>query len=121
MFTYVAKDLALVPPRVLPPSALVVAITPMLDARFTKAALDLAARGFDLVVLVVSPVGVIRKMLAGSPTDELACRLWALERRARLDVLRGHGLAVVEWDPSEPLAHALARFERRRPRLAAAR
>ena len=34
-----------------------------------------------------------------SPTDDLACRLWHLERRARLDELRRHGLAVVEWNP----------------------
>ena len=121
VFTYVAKDLALVPPRVLPPQALVIAVTPLLDQRFTKAALDLAARGFDLTVLVVSPVDVTRGMLAGSQTDDLACRLWSLERRTRLDGLRRHGLAVLEWNTAEPLEPALAGLRRRRPRLAAAR
>ncbi len=42
VFTYVAKDLAVVPPRVLPPQALVIAITSLLDPRFARAALDLA-------------------------------------------------------------------------------
>jgi len=121
VFTYVAKDLAVVPPRVLPPRALVIAVTPLLDQRFTKAALDLAARGFDLVVLVVSPVDVTRAMLAGSQTDDVACRLWALERRTRIDGLTRHGLAVLEWNPAEPLEPALAGLKRRRPRLAAAR
>jgi hypothetical protein len=77
VFTYVAKDLAMVPPRVLPPQALVIAVTSLLDPRFTKAALDLAARGFDLVVLVVSPVEVTRATLRPSPTTDLSCRLWA--------------------------------------------
>ena len=114
VFTFVMKDLlALVPPRVLPPHALVIAVTPLLDARFTRATLDLAARGFDLVVLVVSPVEVTRAVLSDSPINDLACRLWTLERRARLDELRRHGLAVIEWNPQEALELALAGLTRR--------
>jgi uncharacterized protein (DUF58 family) len=120
VFTYVAKDLAVVPPRVLPPQAVVIAITPLLDPRFTRAALDLAARGFDLVVLVVSPVEVTRRALAPSPTIDLACRLWTLERRARLAELHRQGVATLEWSPPEPLEVALATARRRRPRLVAA-
>lgn len=120
VFTFVTKDLALVPPRVLPASALVIAVTPLLDARFTKAVLDLAARGFDLVVLVVSPVEVTRALLPASPLNDLACRLWTLERRAQLDEVRRRGLAVLEWNPAEPLESAFAGLARRRPRLASA-
>jgi uncharacterized protein (DUF58 family) len=121
VFTYVAKDLALVPPRVLPPQALVIALTPLLDSRFPKAALDLAARGFDLVVLVVSPVDVTRSTLPGSLPNALACRLWTLERRAQLDELRRQGLVVLEWNPSDPLELALAGLGRRRPHPAVTR
>ena len=96
------------PPRVLPPQALVIALTPLLDPRFARAAVDLAARGFDLVMLVVSPVGVTRAALAPSPTTDLACRLWSLERRAQLDELQRRGLPVLEWKPPEPLEGALA-------------
>ena len=116
IFTYVSKDLAFVPPRVLPSHALVVAVTPLLDPRFTKATLDLAARGFDVVVVVVSPVEVTRSALRGSLTDQLACRLWTLERRARFDDFRRHGIVVLEWHPSESLELALAAQGRRRPR-----
>jgi uncharacterized protein (DUF58 family) len=120
VFTYVAKDLALVPPRVLPSQALVIALTPLLDPRFARGAVDLAARGFDLVVVVVSPVGVTRAALPTSPITDLACRLWRLERRAQLDDLRRRGLPVVEWNPPEPLEGALAGFARRRRALAVA-
>src|SRR5262249_44028695 len=119
VFTYVAKDLTVVPLRVLPPQSVVIAITPLLDPRFTRAVLDLAARGFDLLVLVVSPVEVTRRALAPSPAIDLACRLWTLERRARLAELHRQGIAVLEWSPPEPLELALARGRRRRPRFVA--
>ncbi|HYE93913.1 MAG TPA: DUF58 domain-containing protein [Terriglobales bacterium] len=119
VFTYVSKDLAFVPPRVLPPRAMVLAVTPLLDARFATAALDLAARGFDLAVLVVSPVDLTLRMLRGSPAERLACRLWELERRAGFDRFRRHGITVMEWRPSDPLEPALAAHgRRRRPRVA---
>jgi uncharacterized protein (DUF58 family) len=119
-FTYVAKDLDLVPPRVLPPQALVIALSPLLDGRFVRAATDLAARGFDVVLLVVSPIELARSALEPSPERELACRLWAVERQAQIEELRRHGLRVVEWEPADPLEAALAPLARRRPRLAIA-
>ena len=120
VFTYVAKDLLRVPARVLSPQALVLAITPLLDRRFSRAVLDLAARGFDLVVLVVSPVAVTRAAIRPSPADDLAARLWDLERRGDLAELRRHGLPVLEWRPPEPLEAALVDLPRRRVRLPSA-
>jgi uncharacterized protein (DUF58 family) len=120
VFTYVTKDLAFVPARVLPPKALVVAVTPLLDRRFTQATLDLAARGFDLVVVAVSPVEVTRSLLKGSLADDLACRLWVLERQAALDEFRRHGIVVLDWRPTDPLELALAGQGRRRPHPVAA-
>jgi hypothetical protein len=113
----VAKDLALVPPRVLPSQALVIAVTPLLDPRLAAAATDLAGRGFDVVVIAVSPVAVTRAALPPSPATDLACRLWTIERRAMLADLRGRGLWVLEWNPADPLEHALAATRRRRPPL----
>jgi uncharacterized protein (DUF58 family) len=117
MFSYVIRDIALVPKGVLPPQALVIAISPLLDRRFENAVLDLAARGFDVVILSVSPVPLVRPSRASSPATDLACRLWAIERRVRADTLRRRHLAVVEWDPTEPLDVALdgvARHRRQR-------
>ncbi len=116
VFTYVHRGLDLLPPRILPPQALVLALTPLLDTRFVRAASDLAARGFDLIVIAISPVGVTRAAAGTrSPVADVAGRLWALERRAQVDELRGHGLTVVEWDGDEPLDAVLAAL--RRPRL----
>jgi uncharacterized protein (DUF58 family) len=108
VFTYVAKDLDLVPSRVLPAQAQVIALSPMLDARFVKAATDLAARGVDLIVVAVSPIPATRAAVSPGPLVDVAARLWALERRARLDDLRRTGLTIVDWDGREPLEVALA-------------
>jgi len=49
MFSYVTQEVALVPRRILPPQALVIAISPLLDRGSTRRWSTLAARGFDLV------------------------------------------------------------------------
>jgi uncharacterized protein (DUF58 family) len=113
VFTYVNRDLDLVPPRILPPQALVVALSPLLDRRFVRAATDLAARGFDLIVIAVSPVPAARAAAPRSAVADVAARLWALERRAALDEYRRRGLSVVEWDGTGPLDAALAALGRR--------
>jgi uncharacterized protein (DUF58 family) len=115
--TFVTKDLTLVPPRVLPPQALVIAVSPLLDERFTRAAVDLVKRGFDVVVLGVSPIALTRQAVRPSPIVDLACRLWALERQGALAAARRSGLTVLEWDPQEPLEVAMAHPGRRRRRL----
>ena len=114
VFTYVSKDLALVPPRVLPAQALVIAVTALLDQRFTVAVSDLAGRGFDVVVLVVSAVDVTRRVLGRSELDDAACRLWDLERRAVIEALERHAIRVWHWHPDDPLELALATQPRRR-------
>jgi uncharacterized protein (DUF58 family) len=115
VFTYVTRDVDLIPARILPPQALVLALSPLLDARFVRAASDLAARGFDLVVIAVSPVAAAQAAARRGGVADLAARLWTLERRAQLAELRQRGLSIVDWDGVEPLDVALAPL--RRPRL----
>jgi uncharacterized protein (DUF58 family) len=115
VFTYVTRDVDLIPPRILPPQALVLALSPLLDARFVRAATDLVARGFDLVVVAVSPVAAARATLPRGRVADLAARLWSLERRRDLDALRRRGLTIVEWDGVSSLDVALATV-RREPR-----
>jgi uncharacterized protein (DUF58 family) len=115
VFTYVTRDVDLIPPRILPPQALVVALSPLLDPRFVRAAADLTARGFDLVVIAVSPVGPARAAVRGGAVADLAARLWTLERRGQLDEHRRRGLTIVDWNGVDPLDAAVAGL--RRPHL----
>jgi uncharacterized protein (DUF58 family) len=114
IFSYVAKDLTLVPKRILPPRALIVALSPLVDERFVKALQDLLARGFPVVLLTVSAVDVTRAVLRPAAVTDIACRLWALERAAQIEDLRRQGIAVVEWRPEDPLGVVLAATTQRR-------
>jgi uncharacterized protein (DUF58 family) len=120
-FSYVVPQLDRLPARVLPPQALVIALSPLLDERFLKAVIDLAARRFDVVVLAVSPIEATRLVLGGSLLDDVACRLWAMEWQIKVAGLRRHGLAIVEWHLDTPLESTLAPMAGSRPRWAARR
>jgi uncharacterized protein (DUF58 family) len=118
VFSYAKKDVRFVPRGMLPPRALVIAITPLIDERFIGALVDLRVRGFDLAVLDVSPV----PFAPPGPTaaDALAHRLWLLRRAALVSRLRELGVPVTEWRGEEPLqvpiitASVLRRRSRRR-------
>jgi uncharacterized protein (DUF58 family) len=102
---YAWKDANVIPARVLPPHALVIAITPLLDRRSVTALLDLRARGYDLAILEISPEPYAQP--GTSELDRLAYRLWLLRRaalRARYERL---GVAVAQWGDDRPLAAAL--------------
>lgn len=97
-------DLA-VPVQALPPRALVIALTSLLDDRSAGTLFDLRNRGFSLVVIEVD---VALPADAGETVESLADRLHALVRQSRRDRLRGLGVPVARWDGVEPLEVAVA-------------
>jgi uncharacterized protein (DUF58 family) len=103
--SFALRDVDTLPPRTLPPKALVVAITPLLDNRTASALLDLRARGYDLIVVEVSPVELVDPSLAASA--ELAHRLWRLSREALRWRYEQVGVPVVMWREGVPLAAPL--------------
>ena len=101
VFNYAWKDVSIIPSRVLPPAALVVAVTPLLDDRVVEALADLRARRYDLAIVEVSPVGLAQP--GELESERLAHRLWVLRRaeiRARYERL---GVAVATWSDERPL------------------
>ncbi|HET7095205.1 MAG TPA: hypothetical protein VFI22_17080, partial [Thermomicrobiales bacterium] len=117
-FSYAWKELSAIPPGVLPPKALIVALTPLLDERAIDALLDLGARGVDLAIIEVSPAPFVAP--ASAVMDELAFRIWRLEREALRDRFTRLGVPIATWTEGEPLERALMELQacRRRPRLA---
>jgi len=104
-FSYAWKDVNVIPARTLPPHALVVAISPLLDARAVTAMLDLRARGHDLAV-----VEIAAESFAGTgdtDVERLARRLWQLRRADVRERLRGMGVAVGRWDEETELEATL--------------
>ena len=75
------------------------ALTPLLDARSAAALLDLRARGFDLVVVEVSPVPFVRP--ERDPLAQLSYRLWRLSREALRARYEHAGVPVIEWQDGQ--------------------
>jgi uncharacterized protein (DUF58 family) len=105
VLSYAWKDLRTVPRRTLPPHALVLALTPLLDERSTAALLDLRGRGIDLVVIEISPLSLVP---AGrGEAAELAGRLWRLRREAVRGRFERAGIPVAVWGEESSLGAAL--------------
>jgi uncharacterized protein (DUF58 family) len=118
------KGIRHLPPRTLPPKALIVALTPLLDERAVTALFDLLARGYDLAIVEVSPMAAAPAGGGGGGSggewEALARRLWALEREALRHRYQRLGAAVVEWTEDAHLQQVLLEVEacRRHARIA---
>jgi uncharacterized protein (DUF58 family) len=112
-FSYLTKDIALIPPRVLPPGALILALTTFLDTRIEIALRNLLARAFPVVVLVISPVHVTRAARRHGQAEATA-HLWRLETEMRMHELRSLGVPVLLQETEEPLSALYAAMARGR-------
>jgi uncharacterized protein (DUF58 family) len=118
VMTYAAKDVSVIPARTLPPRALVIALSPLLDSRATTTIADLAMRGYGVVVVDTSP----RPLLPPAKTwsRDVAQRVWLLERDALLHRFGEVGVPVVPWSGAGTLDVVLGEVARlhARPRVA---
>ena len=99
-----------VPTRFVPPQALVLALTPLLDDAVVGALLGLRGRGFDLAVVEPPPLSYV------DVDDDGVRRLVTLERDLLRSRLRARGIAVVEWAEEQSLevtVRAMEEFRRR--------
>jgi uncharacterized protein (DUF58 family) len=103
--SYAWKEIEVLPRRTLPPKALVLALTPLLDERAMHALLDLRARAIDLVIVEISPLPFTSP--PPGPSGELAYRLWLLRREARRLEYERAGAPVVVWNDGDPLTAVL--------------
>jgi uncharacterized protein (DUF58 family) len=100
-FTYAWPNLNAIPKRVVPPAALVIALTPLADRRTPVILLDLHSRGHDIAVVEISS-GALLPAPRGE-RERLAQRLWTLHREAIRFQYRQIGLPVSAWEPDQPL------------------
>lgn len=105
ILNYAWKDIDIIPRRTLPPKALVIALTPLLDDRAAGALLDLRARGFDLAVVEISPIPFVEPGVREH--ERLAYRIWTLKREALRGRYERAGIPVAVWTDDVPLVAAL--------------
>ena len=106
--SYAWRDVAVIPARTLPPNALVLALTPLGDARMRTALVDLRARGVDLAVIDVSPLPFVTR--PRGDLGDLAWRMWRLQREQLGSQYRGMGVPVVEWRSDRTVDEVLAQI-----------
>jgi uncharacterized protein (DUF58 family) len=104
--SYAWRAIDVIPRRVLPPAATILALSPLLDPRSLGALADLHQRGFDLAVLEIAPERFLPR--ARGSLDPLALQLWRLLKEARRRSLQRAGLIVIEWTEEMALETLLA-------------
>ena len=107
--SFVDPDLRGVSPAALPPGCTVVFFSPLLDGRALGAVQALRARGHPVTVVdVLTSEPAVRL-----PGEQVALRLWRLDRAASRYELAGIGVPVVHWDGHIPLDAVLQPILRR--------
>jgi uncharacterized protein (DUF58 family) len=105
-----AAGLTRLPRAALPPGALIVVFSPLLDPRLVEAVRDLRERGFSVLV-----VDVLNAEPAPdrSKLSSLTSTIWRLEQQAIRYSLTQIGVPVVHWDGDSSLDEPLAPYARR--------
>lgn len=105
-----AAALTRLPRAALPPGALIIVFSPLLDTRLIEAVRDLRERGFSVLVADVLNTGPRhdRSMVSG-----LAARMWRLEQEAIRFSLTQIGVPVVHWNGTSSLDEPFAPYTRR--------
>ncbi len=93
--TYAWRDVNVIPARILPPAALVLALSPLVDPRFVTALEDLRGRRYDVALVEVDPVPLVE--VGRTEVERAAYRLWVLEREVLRWRLETRGIAVATW------------------------
>jgi uncharacterized protein (DUF58 family) len=114
-FSFAWKDIELLPPGILPPSAVVIAFSPLVDPRAIRALGDIGARGFSLAIINT----LSEHEVDPTPTQEgvLSHRLWILQREKVRDEFRSRGIPVVTWTGDTGIEAAVAAIPRRDRRV----
>ena len=93
--TYTWRDVNVIPARILPPASLVLALTPLVDPRFVAALEDLRGRRYDVAVVEVDPIPLVRP--GRTEVERAAYRLWLLEREVHRWRLETRGIGIATW------------------------
>lgn len=98
------------PRAALPPGALILVFSALLDRRLVETLRDMRERGF--AVLIVDVLNN-EPRTGRAPIARLARRLWRMEQEAIRFSLRELGIPVVHWDGEQSLDLPLAPYARR--------
>ncbi|MDG6905587.1 MAG: DUF58 domain-containing protein [Nitrososphaerota archaeon] len=88
----------------------IILISPLMDDNSFHAVIDIAARGYQILVISPSPIEIEKRLFSRKYAEnefiDLAERLLRVRRENRLNVLR-RSAVVVDWNVDAPLSEAL--------------
>ena len=103
-------SLTRLPRAALPPGALILVFSPLLDPLLIEALRDLRERGFSVIVVDVLNA---EPQYGRSTLSKLTAQIWRLEQEAIRFSLTQIGVPVVRWDGISSLDEPLAPYTRR--------
>lgn len=103
----VFEDFDRIPTRLFPARSQLILVSPLLP-RDRDVLLRLRARGYQLLVVSPDPVAYERAALAPGNAADLGARLARLARASLLHDIRRAGVAVVEWEVTQPFQQVAA-------------
>ncbi|MHB8247142.1 MAG: DUF58 domain-containing protein [Acidimicrobiales bacterium] len=114
--SYAWKTIERIPPRALPTGALVIAITPLRDERFTSAIGEVRARGHEVIVVEIAEWPRPPRA-SDSPSAQAAALLTRMEREDLRQRLWRRGIAVAPLLRSDPLDVVFSHLAEARRRM----
>lgn len=99
------RGLGAVPPRSLPANSLVIGLTPMLEPKMVSALADVRGRGFDVAIIELESERYLPQ--PRNDAEQVARRIWRLERRLMTDRFMRQGVVVARWRPEDPFPAAV--------------
>jgi uncharacterized protein (DUF58 family) len=102
----------LAPRAAVPPGAIVIAFSTLLDTEFALALIDLRKRGH-----VVVAVDVLDSAPFDGEQDQLVVRMWALQRSAMYRDMATIGVDIVSWQGDRTLEQSMGVLPDRRHRV----
>ena len=105
-----ATGLTRLPRAALPPGALILVFSPLIDPRLIESVRDLRERGFSVIIIDVLNA---EPRHDNSRLSRLTTRMWHLEQQAVRYSLTQIGVPVVHWDGVSSLDEPLAPYTRR--------
>lgn len=108
-----SSELLRLPRAALPPGALIVVFSPLLNSMLIETLRDLRERGLTVMIVDVLNAEPERGTRRTRGVGQLAQRVWRMEQQAIRFSLRQLGIPVVHWDGRQSLDEPFAPYTRR--------
>ena len=106
------EELRSIPTRLFPAKSQIVLVSPLVGAEDVEVIGVLVDHGYSVLVVCPSALSLERTAVENDAATRTAERIAGLKHALFMETLSGIGARVVDWNVSEPFAHAVTRIHR---------